>query len=613
MPNIKIIVQDKKAIGDQSRIVCGNSDYSILFDFDAEWDEYDVKTARFVYAGMTGKYIDVVFSGTTCKVPVLQDTIGVYVGVYAGELHTTTPAWFECDKSILCGGGSPAAPSDDVYNQIMERLNKIGTPDAEVIAAAVADYIAENPIEEKDPTVPAWAKAATKPGYTAHEVGADPAGTATARVSEHNTEATAHSDMRLLIQGLTDRLNALADSDDTTLDQLSEIVAYIKSNRDLIAAVTTDKVSVEDIVNDLVTNVANKPLSAAQGVALKALIDTLTAAYIGAIPVPATATVGQTIRVSAVDETGKPTEWEAVDLPEQVQADWNQNDSTAANYVKNRPFYDSRELSATFSAAEVSKNPLEEVYLEDFGDTAFLLKASNKVYTKNDIQGLRLEVDKQNAEIIWHQDDTACSVSQFWFITLQDNVDFNGIIIPTAGVWVANPTLIGVEDLILDIYSGELVKIQNKYIGTETYNVIQYGTLGEATSSISINIDGYRKVVAKIALHGKGSDPSGSSLYEASASLKATNGSLVDIYTAEFTYLADSTNIQAYVFFVYTEYENTGLAQVQIFTTTGTKSSLGYVELRKSALVSAEFEKSLHIDCEQGIGKDSIISVYGIE
>ena len=93
------------------------------------------------------------------------------------------------------------------------------------------------------------------------------------KVSAHNTGTDAHSDIRLLIQGLTDRLNALADSDDTTLDQLSEIVAYIKSNKSLIDAITTSKVNVADIVNDLTTNVANKPLSAAQGVALKALID----------------------------------------------------------------------------------------------------------------------------------------------------------------------------------------------------------------------------------------------------------------------------------------------------------------------------------------------------
>ena len=100
--------------------------------------------------------------------------------------------------------------------------------------------------------------------------------TAESKVSSHNTGTDTHSDIRLLIQDLTGRLNALADSDDTTLDQLSEIVAYIKSNRDLISAITTNKVSVTDIVNDLVTNVSNKPLSAAQGVALKALIDAIT-------------------------------------------------------------------------------------------------------------------------------------------------------------------------------------------------------------------------------------------------------------------------------------------------------------------------------------------------
>lgn len=101
-------------------------------------------------------------------------------------------------------------------------------------------------------------------------------GNVSAAIAEHNSATNAHSDIRLLIQGLSERLSALADSDDATLDQLSEIVAYIKSNRDLISAITTDKVNVADIVDNLTTNVANKPLSAAQGVVLKALIDTIT-------------------------------------------------------------------------------------------------------------------------------------------------------------------------------------------------------------------------------------------------------------------------------------------------------------------------------------------------
>ena len=94
-------------------------------------------------------------------------------------------------------------------------------------------------------------------------------------VTAHNVSQDTHKDIRNLISELSNRLNALADSDDTTLDQLSEIVAYIKANKALIESVTTSKVNVSDIVNDLETNVANKPLSASQGVALKALISAL--------------------------------------------------------------------------------------------------------------------------------------------------------------------------------------------------------------------------------------------------------------------------------------------------------------------------------------------------
>ena len=59
----------------------------------------------------------------------------------------------------------------------------------------------------------------------------------------HNSSVVAHNDVRNLISELTIRLNALADSDDTTLDQLSEIVAYIKNNKSLIDGITTSKVN----------------------------------------------------------------------------------------------------------------------------------------------------------------------------------------------------------------------------------------------------------------------------------------------------------------------------------------------------------------------------------
>lgn len=121
----------------------------------------------------------------------------------------------------------------------------------------------------------------TKP----EQVGAEPKGTADAKVSEHNVSDSAHNDIRLLIKNLTTKVTALLDSDDETLDQTSEIVAYIKSNKSLIDAITTSKVSVDDIVDNLTTNLSDKPLSAKQGVTLKTLIDEVKTA-LGKISIP---------------------------------------------------------------------------------------------------------------------------------------------------------------------------------------------------------------------------------------------------------------------------------------------------------------------------------------
>ena len=110
---------------------------------------------------------------------------------------------------------------------------------------------------------------------TAEDVGADPDGTAENKVVAHNVSEVAHNDIRLLVSALTERLNALANSTDEDLDQLAEIVAYIKANKTLIDSITTSKVSVADIIDNLTTSVSNKPLSAKMGVELKKLIDAI--------------------------------------------------------------------------------------------------------------------------------------------------------------------------------------------------------------------------------------------------------------------------------------------------------------------------------------------------
>jgi len=147
--------------------------------------------------------------------------------------------------------------------------------DKNAIAEAVSAYLETHPVlaEEQDPTVPDWAKEESKPSYSAEEVGADPAGAAAEalraaedytdqklgsasggidsavveeRIAAHNGAADAHGDLRLLIE-----------------------------------EIATGKVGVEDIVNDLTTPSASRPLSARQGVALKETADALAAAMAG--------------------------------------------------------------------------------------------------------------------------------------------------------------------------------------------------------------------------------------------------------------------------------------------------------------------------------------------
>ena len=95
-------------------------------------------------------------------------------------------------------------------------------------------------------------------------------------MNSHNTATDAHNDIRVLIADLATKLNAFLDVDDTTSDQLSEVLALIENNKGTLESLTTSKVNVSDIIDNLTTNVSNKPLSAAQGVALKALIDAIT-------------------------------------------------------------------------------------------------------------------------------------------------------------------------------------------------------------------------------------------------------------------------------------------------------------------------------------------------
>lgn len=153
-------------------------------------------------------------------------------------------------------------------------------------------------------------------------------------LSTHNTSESSHSDIRLLISGLTTRLNSLADSDDTTLDQLSEIVAYIKNNKSLIDGITTSKVNVSDIIDDLTSSATDKPLSSKQGMILKGLITDLTTVV--GNKVDKVSGKGLSTNDYTTEEKNK-LSGIATGAQVNVQSDWNVADSTSEAFIKNKP------------------------------------------------------------------------------------------------------------------------------------------------------------------------------------------------------------------------------------------------------------------------------------
>lgn len=161
MPVINIEIKNKIALNPaNAEYICGNADFLIDFAFDAEWDAYVTKTARFVW---NSGYQDIVFQGNQCEVPVISNTATILCGVFAGDLHTTTPALIRAQKSILCGNSPPAAPAPDVYAQMVALFNA-GLDESRVNAnrAETAKTAAEDSAKN------AAASQEKAAGYTSH-------------------------------------------------------------------------------------------------------------------------------------------------------------------------------------------------------------------------------------------------------------------------------------------------------------------------------------------------------------------------------------------------------------------------------------------------------------
>lgn len=125
--NIPVRVEKRMAwTGWPGYIVCGNTGYTITFTFDQEWDGVEAKTARFKFRTDEGMgHTDQPFTGDTVEVPVLSNIREVQVGVFAGDLTTTTGATIRCVPSIRCNSGESTEYEKERFDELMQLFNDL--------------------------------------------------------------------------------------------------------------------------------------------------------------------------------------------------------------------------------------------------------------------------------------------------------------------------------------------------------------------------------------------------------------------------------------------------------------------------------------------------------
>lgn len=120
MKEIHIAVRDGIATQtDHTAYITGDGETWAVFDLGEEWDDRPLRTARFQ---TEGSYMDVAFRGNKCRVPVFTYARKLEVGVYAGNVRTTTPARVFLREGIRSAWGSPETPAPNIYDQLMEML-----------------------------------------------------------------------------------------------------------------------------------------------------------------------------------------------------------------------------------------------------------------------------------------------------------------------------------------------------------------------------------------------------------------------------------------------------------------------------------------------------------
>lgn len=110
--------------GGARAIVADNTEYTIQFLFDEEWRAYPTKTALFVRDdGLCYPPVLMEDGADCCKIPRINGTGHIRIGVTAGDITTTTPAEVRVLRSVLEAAGQVLdKPPAGVWADVLEKF-----------------------------------------------------------------------------------------------------------------------------------------------------------------------------------------------------------------------------------------------------------------------------------------------------------------------------------------------------------------------------------------------------------------------------------------------------------------------------------------------------------
>lgn len=352
---IKVTDKVPELVSGPDYVVCDNSDYTVVWQLDEEWAQFEHRTMQVNYKD--GTYERVLFTGDSCALPALPVPGPVHVGLFAGDVHTTRPARLLAVRSATTDSGEERDPTPDGYAQAIKaldaKLDKNQGAENAGKALVIGDDGGVVPGEAQGSSLPAMSadtkgKMLTndgeKPewGDVPKEVMVvnftkDDAGNWLADKNWDDAAALIEAGgyVYAIVDGLAMSMDYYSANDVFLFELLSGSPfgiarRYISWNRSGNIDHDFSTVPIVQYAKQYLTDEQKAQARENIGLTLVAKTDAMTQsvgldAETGELyTVPAagdntlgitSATVGQVPKITAVDAEGKPTAWEAVDMP----------------------------------------------------------------------------------------------------------------------------------------------------------------------------------------------------------------------------------------------------------------------------------------------------------